>query len=40
MGGGDDGAVQWLRGWALALKDEAVKKKAVEKARRVKYCRF
>jgi len=33
-------AVQWLRGWALALKDEAVKKKAVEKARRVKHCRF
>jgi hypothetical protein len=35
-----DGAVQWLRGWALALKDEAVKRKAVEKARRVKHCRF
>jgi len=35
-----DGAVQWLRGWALALRDEAVKKKAVEKARRVKYCRL
>jgi hypothetical protein len=35
-----DGAVQWLRGWAMALRDEAVKKKAVEKARRVKYCRF
>jgi len=33
-----DGAVQWLRGWALALRDEAVKRKAVEKARRVKYC--
>ncbi len=33
-----DGAVQWLRGWALALKDEVVKKKAVEKARRVKHC--
>ncbi len=33
-----DGAVQWLRGWAMALRDEAVKKKAVEKARRVKYC--
>ena len=33
-----DGAVQWLRGWALALRDEAVKQKAVEKARRVKYC--
>jgi hypothetical protein len=35
-----DEAVQWLRGWALALKDEAVKRKAVEKARRVKHCRF
>jgi hypothetical protein len=33
-----DVAVQWLRGWALALRDEAVKQKAVEKARRVKYC--
>ena len=33
-------AVQWLRGWALALRDEAVKRKAVEKARRVKHCRF
>jgi len=33
-------AVQWLRGWALALRDEAVKQKAVEKARRVKHCRF
>jgi hypothetical protein len=33
-----DGAVQWLRGWAMALRDEAVKKKAVEKARRVKHC--
>jgi hypothetical protein len=33
-----DGAARWLRGWALALRDEAVKKKAVEKARRVKYC--
>jgi len=35
-----DKAVQWLRGWALALRDEAVKQKAVEKARRVKHCRF
>jgi hypothetical protein len=35
-----DEAVQWLRGWALALQKEAVKKKAVEKARRVKHCRF
>jgi hypothetical protein len=34
-----DGAVQWLRGWALALHDEAVKRRAVEKARRVKLCR-
>jgi hypothetical protein len=33
-----DEAVQWLRGWAMALKDEAVKQKAVEKARCVKYC--
>jgi hypothetical protein len=33
-----DGAVQWLKGWALALQKEAVKQKAVEKARRVKYC--
>ena len=33
-------AVQWLKGWALALRDEAVKKKAVEKARRVKHCRI
>ena len=35
-----DGAVQWLRGWATALKDEAVKKKAVEKARRTEHCRL
>jgi hypothetical protein len=35
-----DGAVQWLRGWAQALRDEAVKKKAVEKARRTEHCRF
>jgi hypothetical protein len=35
-----DGAVQWLRGWALALQKEAVKQKAVEKARRVKHCRL
>jgi len=35
-----DGAVQWLRGWAMALQKEAVKQKAVEKARRVKYCRL
>jgi hypothetical protein len=33
-------AVQWLRGWALALRDEAVKQKAVKKARRVKHCRL
>jgi hypothetical protein len=33
-----DGAVQWLKGWAMALRDETVKRKAVEKARRVKYC--
>jgi hypothetical protein len=35
-----DGAVQWLKGWAMALRDEAVKKKAVEKARRTEHCRF
>jgi hypothetical protein len=35
-----DGAVQWLKGWALALQKEVVKQKAVEKARRVKHCRF
>ncbi len=35
-----DEAVQWLKGWAMALRDEAVKKKAVEKARRVKHCRL
>ena len=34
------GAVQWLRGWAMALRDEAVEKKAVEKARRTELCRF
>jgi hypothetical protein len=32
--------VHWLKGWALALKDEAVKKKAVEKARRTELCRL
>jgi len=35
-----DGAVQWLKGWALALRDEAVKKKVVEKARRTEVCRL
>jgi hypothetical protein len=35
-----DGAVQWLKGWAMALMDEAVKKKAVEKARRTEHCRL
>jgi len=35
-----DGAVQWLRGWAMALQKETVKRKAVEKARRVKHCRL
>jgi hypothetical protein len=34
-----DGAMGWLRGLALALKDEAVRRKAVEKARRVQYYR-
>jgi hypothetical protein len=32
--------VQWLKGWVLALKDEAVKKKAAEKARRTELCRL
>jgi hypothetical protein len=35
-----DEAVQWLRGWALALQKEAVKQKAVEKARRTEHCRL
>jgi hypothetical protein len=35
-----DGAVQWLKGWAMALKDEAVKRKAVDKARRTEHCRL
>jgi hypothetical protein len=35
-----DGAVQWLRGWAMALQKEAVKQKAVEKARRTEHCRL
>jgi hypothetical protein len=35
-----DGAARWLRGWALALRDEAVKREAVEKARRMKHCRI
>jgi hypothetical protein len=35
-----DEVVQWLKGWVLALKDEAVKKKAVEKARRTELCRL
>jgi hypothetical protein len=35
-----DEAVQWLRGWAMALQKEAVKKKAVEKARRTEHCRL
>jgi hypothetical protein len=30
--------VQWLKGWTMALQNEAVKRKAVEKARRVKHC--
>jgi len=33
-----DSAVQWLKGWAMALQKETVKKEAVEKARRVKHC--
>jgi len=35
-----DEAVQWLKGWAQALRDEAVKRKAVERARRTEHCRF
>jgi hypothetical protein len=35
-----DGAARWLKGWALALRDEVVKKKTVEKARRTEYCRL
>jgi hypothetical protein len=35
-----DGAVQWLKGYATALRDEAVKKKTVEKARRTELCRL
>jgi hypothetical protein len=35
-----DGAVQWLKGCATALRDEAVKKKTVEKARRTELCRL
>jgi len=35
-----DGAVQWLKGWAMAPRDETVKQKAVEKARRVKHRRL
>ena len=35
-----DWAVQWLKGWALALRDEAVKQKAVVKARRMELCRL
>jgi len=31
-------AVQWLKGWALALQNKDIKRKAVERARR--YCRF
>jgi hypothetical protein len=35
-----DEAVQWLKGWAMALREEAVKRKAVEKARRTEHCRL
>jgi hypothetical protein len=35
-----DSAARWLKGWAMALRDESVKKKAVERARRVKHCRI
>jgi len=33
-----DGAVEWLKGWALALRDEAARKRAVERARRTGLC--
>ena len=32
-------AVQWLKGWALALMDEAARRRAVERARLTKLCR-
>ena len=32
-------AVQWLKGWALALRDEAARRRAVERARRFRLCR-
>jgi hypothetical protein len=35
-----DGAVQWLRGWAMALQKETVKRKAVERAKRTELCRL
>jgi hypothetical protein len=34
-----DEAVQWLRGWALALSDEEVRRRAVGRARSTEYCR-
>jgi hypothetical protein len=35
-----DGAVEWLKGWALALVgNEAARRKAVERARRFRLCR-
>jgi hypothetical protein len=34
-----DEAVQWLRGWASALSDEEMRRRAVERARRTEYCR-
>jgi len=34
------GPAQWLKGWAMALQKEAVKRKAVEKARRTEHCRL
>jgi hypothetical protein len=33
-----DGAVQWLKGWAQALRNKDIRQKAVKKARRAKYC--
>jgi hypothetical protein len=35
-----DEAVQWLKGWAMALREETVKRKAVEKARHTEHCRL
>jgi hypothetical protein len=34
-----DEAVQWLRGWASALSDEEMRRRAVERTRSTEYCR-